>query len=384
MCDICHEGGQVLGPFLKPMTHLVHTEYLLAGRTRSDVRDVLRDTMFAATVTGAPVENACRLIREYESEGRGYYAGALALIGRDEDGAPDRGLADRDPHRRRQSRRRDAGDRRRDPGARLRARPRGGRDAGQGRRHPLGVRPGPRGARCARRRRRPRPGRGRADRAELAQPAAREVLADRPGRRAARAVAGRQDDRDPARRGRLREHARPRVLGARHGLAGDPPRGGARGRSRGPVRRRRPRRGRPRPRRPARPRHIPKIAAYRAGDRRAARLREALPGGVSGPPGPVRPARHPAGLQGHRLPGHPVLGRDRRPRGAGRLLQHLRRSPRARKGFPDGVRVEADPATGDVHLVAGPNYRGVQFHAESILTENGFALLRQLLLELLG
>ena len=55
-----------------------------------------------------------------------------------------RGLADRDPHRRRQSRRRDAGDRRGDPGARLRARPRGGRDAGQGRRHPLGVRPGPR------------------------------------------------------------------------------------------------------------------------------------------------------------------------------------------------------------------------------------------------
>ena len=88
MCDICHEGGQVLGPFLKPMTHLVHTEYLLAGRTRSDVRDVLRDTMFAATVTGAPVENACRLIHDYESEGRGYYAGALALIGRDAEGAP--------------------------------------------------------------------------------------------------------------------------------------------------------------------------------------------------------------------------------------------------------------------------------------------------------
>jgi phenazine biosynthesis protein phzE len=88
MCDICHEGGQVLGPFLKPMTHLVHTEYLLAGRTRSDVRDVLRDSMFAATVTGAPVENACRLIKQYEDEGRGYYAGALALIGRDESGAP--------------------------------------------------------------------------------------------------------------------------------------------------------------------------------------------------------------------------------------------------------------------------------------------------------
>ena len=88
MCDICHEGGQVLGPFLKPMTHLVHTEYLLAGRTRSDVRDVLRDTMYAATVTGSPVENACRLIRQYESEGRGYYGAALALIGRDAQGHP--------------------------------------------------------------------------------------------------------------------------------------------------------------------------------------------------------------------------------------------------------------------------------------------------------
>src|SRR4051794_17292396 len=88
MCEICHEGGQVLGPFLKLMTHLVHTEYLLAGRTRLDVRDVLRMSMFAATVTGAPVENACRLIRQYEPEGRGYYGGALALIGRDESGAP--------------------------------------------------------------------------------------------------------------------------------------------------------------------------------------------------------------------------------------------------------------------------------------------------------
>jgi len=88
MCDICNEGGQVLGPFLKPMTHLVHTEYLLAGRTSRDPREVLRDTMFAATVTGSPVENACRLIKRYESEGRGYYGAALAILGRDEEGGP--------------------------------------------------------------------------------------------------------------------------------------------------------------------------------------------------------------------------------------------------------------------------------------------------------
>ncbi len=88
MCDICHEGGMVLGPYLKPMTHLVHTEYLLAGRTDRDVRDVLRDSLFAATVTGSPVENACRLIEQYEPVGRGYYASVGALIGRDADGAP--------------------------------------------------------------------------------------------------------------------------------------------------------------------------------------------------------------------------------------------------------------------------------------------------------
>ena len=86
MCDLCHDGGQVLGPFLKAMTHLVHTEYLLAGRTRRDPREVLRDTMYAATVTGSPVENACRLIKRYESGGRGYYGAALALLGRDGEG----------------------------------------------------------------------------------------------------------------------------------------------------------------------------------------------------------------------------------------------------------------------------------------------------------
>ena len=86
MCDICSEGGQVLGPFLKPMTHLVHTEYLLAGRTERDPREVLRDTMYAATVTGSPVENACRLIARYEPVGRGYYGAALAILGRDAEG----------------------------------------------------------------------------------------------------------------------------------------------------------------------------------------------------------------------------------------------------------------------------------------------------------
>ncbi|MER6718695.1 anthranilate synthase family protein [Streptomyces halstedii] len=80
MCTVGDMGGVVVGPRLKEMAHLAHTEYELRGRTTLDVREVLRETMFAATVTGSPVQNACRVIERYESGGRGYYAGALALL----------------------------------------------------------------------------------------------------------------------------------------------------------------------------------------------------------------------------------------------------------------------------------------------------------------
>jgi phenazine biosynthesis protein phzE len=51
--------------------------------------------------------------------------------------------------------------------------------------------------------------------------------------------------------------------------------------------------------------------------------------------------------------------------------------------LPDGVRVEADPETGDIHAMYGPHYRGIQFHAESILTENGYDLVHRLVRDLL-
>ncbi|GGZ54087.1 phenazine-specific anthranilate synthase component I [Streptomyces inusitatus] len=86
MCTVGDMGGVVVGPRLKEMAHLTHTEYELRGRSSLDVREVLRQTMFAATVTGSPVQNACRVIERHESGGRGYYAGALALIGRDANG----------------------------------------------------------------------------------------------------------------------------------------------------------------------------------------------------------------------------------------------------------------------------------------------------------
>lgn len=86
MCTVGDRGGVVVGPRLKEMAHLAHTEYELRGKSSLDVREVLKETMFAATVTGSPVQNACRVIERHEVGGRGYYAGALALLGRDPGG----------------------------------------------------------------------------------------------------------------------------------------------------------------------------------------------------------------------------------------------------------------------------------------------------------
>lgn len=83
MCTVGDMGGVVVGPRLKEMAHLAHTEYELRGRSSLDVREVLKETMFAATVTGSPVQNACRVIGRHEPDGRGYYAGALALLTQD-------------------------------------------------------------------------------------------------------------------------------------------------------------------------------------------------------------------------------------------------------------------------------------------------------------
>lgn len=80
MAAVADLGGQVVGPQLKEMSHLTHTEYLLVGHGGLDVREVLRRTMFAPTVVGSPIENACRVVARNERRGRGYYGGVLALF----------------------------------------------------------------------------------------------------------------------------------------------------------------------------------------------------------------------------------------------------------------------------------------------------------------
>jgi phenazine biosynthesis protein phzE len=378
MCDICHEGGQVLGPFLKPMTHLVHTEYLLAGRTRSDVRDVLRDTMFAATVTGAPVENACRLIHQYESEGRGYYAGALALLGRDDEGAPTADspivirTADVSPDGAMKVTAGATLVRDSDPTyevAETQAKAGGILSA-------FGLVPGATGT--------------PADVAALTQDEDVLIALNSRNRRLAKFWLTDQEGAPPA------PSLAGRTIAILHGeddfvnmLA-----------------------------------HVFSVLGMGS---KVIRHEDYCDGVfddvdlvVIGPgPGDPRDGSHPKIAAYHRAIdgllasgkpflavclGHQVLcdrlgipldykdivfqgtqssvdidGRQERVGFYNTFVGRL-----GEDDLPDGVRVESDLETGDIHLVAGPNFRGVQFHAESILTENGFALLRQLLLELLG
>ncbi|PCE14821.1 chorismate-binding protein [Microbacterium sp. SZ1] len=89
MSAVCSDGGRITGPHLKEMSRLTHTEYMLRGRSRLDPRDILRETMFAPTVTGSPMQNACAVIRRHETKPRGYYSGVAALFTPNADGGHD-------------------------------------------------------------------------------------------------------------------------------------------------------------------------------------------------------------------------------------------------------------------------------------------------------
>jgi phenazine biosynthesis protein phzE len=81
MARICDGGGRLRGPWLRPMSRLAHTEYIIDGPTRLGPAEVLRATLPAPTVTGSPLAAACRTIAAREGTGRGYYGGAVALLG---------------------------------------------------------------------------------------------------------------------------------------------------------------------------------------------------------------------------------------------------------------------------------------------------------------
>nr|YP_009294129.1 glutamine amidotransferase [Hildenbrandia rubra]AOM67371.1 glutamine amidotransferase [Hildenbrandia rubra] len=89
MCKIQKKGGMVIGPILKEMSKLIHTEYLLNGIYDKDnlsILDILRESLFATTVTGSPLENAFNIIHKYEQSPRKYYGSSVVLIGTNSEG----------------------------------------------------------------------------------------------------------------------------------------------------------------------------------------------------------------------------------------------------------------------------------------------------------
>jgi phenazine biosynthesis protein phzE len=378
MCDICHEGGLVLGPYLKPMTHLVHTEYLLAGRTNRDVREVLRDSMFAATVTGSPVENACRLIKKYEPEGRGYYAAVAALIGRDDDGNP---LADAPILIRTADVDLDGNLKVtagatlvRDSDAMYETKETWAKASGILSAFGL-VEPAP------------EPVEGfdaftREDEVLIAlgsrnQRLSQFWLTDQSAAAPVTSLTGKRvvivDGEDDF--VNMLSHVFG-VLGmttdiVRHDVCVGGDLDGYDLVVVGPG--------------PGDPRDLD--------DPKMARLHDVVASLLS----TGRPFL--AVCLGHQVMSHQI-GLDLtfkdivfqgtqsrltvldRPETVGFYNTFVARVPAS--GLPEGVTVEADPQTGDVHLVAGPHYRGVQFHAESILTQNGFGILRDLVTDLIG
>lgn len=384
MCDICHEGGLVLGPYLKPMSHLVHTEYLLAGRTRRDVREVLRDSMFAATVTGSPVENACRLIAQYEPDGRGYYASIAALLGRDADGGA---VADA-PILIRTADVDLEGNLKVTAGATL------VRDSdpayetqetwakASGILSAFGLveaAPAPSSTED-------RDAFTREDEVLIALGERNARLSsfwltDQSGAAPEPALQGRRvvvlDNEDDfvnmlshvfgvlGMTTDVVRHDDPRLVDGLEALDGydlvvvgpgpGDPRDGA----------------------------DPKIATVQRAvdallDSDQRFLAVCLGHQVLSRRVGLDLAFKDIVFQGTQAT-LPVLGREET---VGFYNTFVARVPES--GLPDGVAVETDPATGDVHAISGPTYRGIQFHAESILTQRGFAILRDLVLELVG
>lgn len=81
VCKLCPDGGKIRGPFLKEMGSLIHTEYFLEGKGDVDIFWGLKESLYAATMIGSPLESAARVIKKYENESRRYYSSLISCFG---------------------------------------------------------------------------------------------------------------------------------------------------------------------------------------------------------------------------------------------------------------------------------------------------------------
>ena len=83
MSVICSKWWEIVGPVLKEMNSVIHTEYYLIWECCMSITDALRTSLLACTVVGAPIENACRIVKKYEKDDRRYYSSVIAIKDKD-------------------------------------------------------------------------------------------------------------------------------------------------------------------------------------------------------------------------------------------------------------------------------------------------------------
>ncbi len=84
MAKICPFGGKIIGPRLREMSKVIHTEYLLSGHTDMGIYDVIKESLHAATLVGSPIENAFRITQKYNDFDKEYYGSLIGIIDEDD------------------------------------------------------------------------------------------------------------------------------------------------------------------------------------------------------------------------------------------------------------------------------------------------------------
>jgi phenazine biosynthesis protein phzE len=79
MVRFCSEGGRIMGPYLREMDEVIHSEYDIIGSRAKDSFEALKISGHSPCIIGSPVKKACALIHQYESESRRYYGGGVGI-----------------------------------------------------------------------------------------------------------------------------------------------------------------------------------------------------------------------------------------------------------------------------------------------------------------
>lgn len=83
MSKICSSWWIIVWPILKEMSNLIHTEYLLSWESEMKKLEIFKESMWACTVVGSPIESAFKIVKKYENFDRRYYGWGISHLKKD-------------------------------------------------------------------------------------------------------------------------------------------------------------------------------------------------------------------------------------------------------------------------------------------------------------